>query len=134
MVIDVRPVHCMKAKLPISVTLLGIVTDVRPEQPKKAPPSIDVTLLGISVFLQPAIRVLVAVSMIALQLSRESYTVFPFSTDMDVRLGQLEKANPPINVTLLGIVSDVRAEQPWKVLCPIDVTLLGIVTDVKPEQ
>lgn len=49
-----------------------------------------VTLLGITVFLQPAIRVLVIVSMIALQLSRESYTLFPSSTDMDVKPEQPE--------------------------------------------
>ena len=40
---------------------------------------------GILVFMQPAISVLLAVSMIALQLSRESYAVLPSSTFMHVR-------------------------------------------------
>ena len=101
----------MKAKAPIDVTLLGIVNDVRPEQTSKAAYPIDVTLLGITVFSHPAIRVLVAVFMIALQLSRESYTVLPFSTDMDVRPEQAPKELASIEVTLLGMVTDVRLEQ-----------------------
>ena len=48
------------------VTLLGIVTEVKEEQPLKAPFSMLVTLLGMIVFWQPAISVLVAVSIIAL--------------------------------------------------------------------
>ena len=77
------------------VTLLGIVTEEREEQPKKALPPMLVTLLGIvievrerhfwkaefpmlvtlfgmTVFWQLIIRVFVAVSIIALQLSRLS--------------------------------------------------------------
>ena len=41
------------------------------------------TVLGMMVALHPAMSVLVAVSMMALQLSRESYRVFPFATTMD---------------------------------------------------
>ena len=41
-------------------------------QPQKASTPIEVTLLGIIVFLHPPIRVLVDVSIMALQLSRES--------------------------------------------------------------
>ena len=44
-----------------------------------------VTVLGITVFLQPVINVFVDVSIIALQLFRESYTVFPDSTTIDVK-------------------------------------------------
>ena len=73
MVTDVSPEQPLKALIPIDVTLLGIVTDVRPEQLAKAKFPIDVTLLGITVFGPPLIRVLLAVSIIALQLSRESY-------------------------------------------------------------
>ena len=81
-----------KGKFPIFVTLFGIVTDVRPLQPPKAPFPILVTPLGIIVFLHPAINSLEAVLIIALQLFRESYTVFPLSTTIEVRLVQSQKA------------------------------------------
>ena len=74
-----------KAKAPILVTLLGIVMEVRPEQPEKALSPMLVTLFGIEVFLHPAINVLDDDSIMALQLLRESYLVFPSSTTMDVR-------------------------------------------------
>jgi hypothetical protein len=61
-----------KASSPIDVTLLGIVTEVRPEQPSKALLPMDVTLLGITVPLHPINKVFDDVSIIALQLSRES--------------------------------------------------------------
>ena len=44
-----------------------------------------VTLLGIMVFLHPNMSELVDVLMIALQLLRESYSVLPGSTMMEVR-------------------------------------------------
>ncbi len=69
-----------------------------------------VTLLGIIVFLHPAINVLVAVSMMALQFSRESYLGLLESTFIDVRLEQLPKAKYPILVTLLGMVIEVKPE------------------------
>ena len=47
-----------------------------------------VTLLGIIVFMQPSIKVLVAVSIIALHPLRESYMLFPDSTIIEVRLVQ----------------------------------------------
>ena len=71
-VTDVKPVQPWKASMPMLVTLLEIVTDVKLEQPEKAPVPMLVTLLGMTVFLNPAISVLVAVSIIALQFSRES--------------------------------------------------------------
>ena len=91
-----------------------------------------VTLLGITVFLQPVINVFVDVFIIALQLSRESYTVFPDSTIIDVKPLQEAKAASPMLVTLLGIVTLVKPLQPEKTLSPMLVTLLGIVTPVKP--
>ena len=54
------------------VTLLGMVIAVSEEQEPKAYSPMLVTLLGILVFLQPLIKVFVAVSMIALQLLRLS--------------------------------------------------------------
>ena len=74
------------------VTLLGIVTEVKAEQPMKAYPSILVTLLGIIVVLHPKCSVFVAVSIIALQLFRESYTGFPSSTTIEVKREQEQKA------------------------------------------
>ena len=63
-----------------------------------------VILSGITVFLQPVINVFVDVSIIALQLSRESYTIFPDSTIIDSKSIQPEKAPLPMLLTLLGIV------------------------------
>ena len=67
------------------VTEFGMVTLVRPEQPKNAELSMLVTEFGITVFLHPTINVFVFVFIIALQLSRESYFVFPDSTSIVVR-------------------------------------------------
>ena len=46
--------------------------EVRLEQPENALSPMEVTELGMAVFMQPAINVLVAVSIMALQLLRES--------------------------------------------------------------
>ncbi len=54
------------------LTLLGNVSSGKPLQPPKAPFPILVTLFGMTLFLHPAINVLVFVSIIELQLSRES--------------------------------------------------------------
>ena len=82
---EVRPLQPWKAPISMIVTLLGIVIEVSPLQPQKAQPPIFHTLLGIVVFLHPDINVLDDVSMIALQLLRESYFVFPSSTIIEVR-------------------------------------------------
>ena len=80
---------------------------------------------------QPAISIFVAVSIIALQLLRESKTVFPFSTLMDVRLEQPEKGlRLLMRVTFLGMKIVVRL-QPEKAYPPIYVTFSGIVTEVR---
>ena len=71
-----------------------------------------VTLLGMVVFMQPLINVFEDVSIIALQLLRESYIVLPLSTFIDVKLEQPAKAQSPMLVTLLGMVTEVRPEQP----------------------
>ena len=70
-----------------------------------------VTEFGIIVFLHPKNKVFVFVSIIALQLSRESYFVFPDSTFIDVRPEQAWKAKYPMLVTEFGIVILVRPEQ-----------------------
>ena len=105
--IVVKPVQAEKAFLPIEVTLLGIVTEVRPVKLMKAPSPMEVTLFGINEFLQPAIKVLVDVSMMALQLSRESYVVLPDATVIVVKLMLPAKGVVKISFTVLGIVTDI---------------------------
>ena len=84
-VTEVKPGQPEKAYLPMLVTLLGIVTEVKAEQLSKAKSPMLVTLLGIIVVLHPECSVFVAVSIIALQLFRESYTGFPSSTTIEVK-------------------------------------------------
>ena len=74
------------------------------------------------VFLQPASKVFVAVSIIALQLSLESYLELPLSTTIDSKPLQPEKALPRIEVTELGMVTLVKPLQSSKALSPIEVT------------
>ena len=70
-----------------------------------------VTLLGTTEFSQPIIRVLVAVSIIALQFSRLSYIGFPDSTVIASKPVHSQKASSPMLVTLLGIVTDAKLLQ-----------------------
>ena len=118
----------------IEVMELGIVIDVMLEQPSNAWLPIFVTVLGIVVFLHPEKIIFVAVTIIALQLSLESYFGLPFSTTNEVKLGQFLKGVPSKLVTELGIVTEVKLLQPKKALRPIDVTVLGMSTDVIPVQ
>ena len=113
------------------VTEFGIVKEVRP-QPEKAPSPIVVTELGIIVFMHPAMSVLVSVSMIALQLLRESYFVLPLSTDIEVNPLQPAKAPLPMFVTVFCIVIDVRPLQPTKAPLPMLVTVFGITVFLQP--
>ena len=84
---------------------------VKPLQPENAPGPIEVTELGIIVFSHPLINVFVAVSIMALQFSRESYTELPLSTFMLVKPLQLPNALLPIEVTDLGMVTLVKPLQ-----------------------
>ena len=93
------------------VTPEGMVTLVRPLQFKKAPSPMTVTLEGMMVFLHPAIKVFEAVSIIALQLLRESYFLFPASTVIAIKPLQPPKAKPSILITLLGMVTEVKPLQ-----------------------
>ena len=134
MMTELRSEHSENAEVPILVTLLGIFIDVRPKQLWKATVPMLVTLLGMIDVLQPAIRVLLAVSIIALQLSRESYFGFSDATSMDTRFEQPRNTEPPMLVTLFGIVTEVSPEHLSKAEPTILVTLFGIVTEVSPEQ
>ena len=119
MVTDVRPEQLLKALSPMLVTLLGISILVKPVHPEKAPPAILSTPSGI---------------MYVPEYEGGKYAkTWEVYTGV-VRFVQPEKAEPPMLVTLLGIVILVRSVQPEKALRPMLVTLLGIVTDVKLEQ
>jgi hypothetical protein len=85
---SVSPLQLLKAYSPIVVTRCGRVMEVSSVQPKKARGPMADTDAGITVFLQPATRVLVAVSMMALQLFLESYTGLPAATVIDSKPGQ----------------------------------------------
>ena len=94
-VTEVKEVHPEKAYAPIDVTLFGITIEVKDEQLKKADPPIEVTLSGIIVVAQPTINLLVEVSIIALQLFLESYTLFPSSTIIEVKeIQRIKKCSP----------------------------------------
>ncbi len=80
MVTEVSPLQPENAQSLMVVTELGMVTEVRPLQPENALEPMEVTELGMVVFLQPFTSVFVAVSMMALQLSRESYVELPAAT------------------------------------------------------
>ena len=84
---------------------------VSPLQLRNASTPMLVIELGMIVLLHPKTNALLDVSMIALQLSRESYFELPLSTRIDVRLVQLLKAVLLISVTELGIVILVRLLQ-----------------------
>jgi len=68
--------------------------------------------------------------MIALQLSRESYTLLPGETAIDVKAVQFSKAQRPIEVTVSGINIEVNLSQPANACSSIDVTPSGIVNEV----
>ena len=122
--------HPEKAPYPKLVTLLGISMDVKPPIPRNAFVSILVTLLGTMVDLHPCINVLVDVSMMALQSSRESYLGLLTSTLITDKFWQHSKGFEPMFVTLPGIVTDVNPQS-----LKADTSMeqpSGISTDVSP--
>lgn len=100
--------HPPNAPFSIDVTLLGMSIVTKSLHPEKAPLPIIVTSWGITVFLHPRIILFVYVSIIALQLPRESYLAFFSSTRIDSKAPTEEKAKSPICKTDLGIVSDFK--------------------------
>ena len=88
--------------------------------------------VGITLFLHPAIKVLLFVSI--KQLPALWYTLLFLSTVMLSRLEQPENAEEPMLVTLFGIVMLVRLEQYLNAQSPMLVTLFGIVMLVIFEQ
>ena len=86
------PLHQQNAYHSILVTELGMLMVVSLVQPSKALKPIDVMSLGMIVFLQPTTNRLEFVSMMALQLFRESKKGLSLATVMAVSALQLEKA------------------------------------------
>ena len=78
-----------------------------------------VTPFGRLLFSPPSTTVLLAVSMMALQLLRESYIGFPSSTVIETKLGQNGKAYRAISVTLLEMLTEVKSLHLWKANSPI---------------
>ena len=91
----------------MEITELGMVIDVSELQSLKADSPMEETELGMVLLLQPCMRVFVAVSIMALQPLRLSYTVLPFSTTIDVNSLHPAKALKLIAMIELGIVTDV---------------------------
>ncbi len=122
------------ASWPMLVTLLGMEMEVRLEHPQKANPPMLVTVFGMVEFLQPAIRVLEDVSIMALQLFLESYLGFDGSIKMVFNIEQHQKTRLPMLVTLLPMVTEVSPEHPQKASFSMLVTLLGMVMEGRLEQ
>ena len=121
-VIEDKPAQPENAPLPIVATPEGMVMELKSPQPEKALLPMLVTLLGITVFLQPEIRLLLAVSIIALQPSRESYFALFASTTILFRLLQPANAPLPIEVIVLGMLTAVRLVQFAKASSAMAVT------------
>ena len=122
--IDDKPLQPRNTNSPMLVTLSGIVIDVKPMQPSNADIPMLVTLpsVGITLFLQPAIKVLLTVSI--KQFPVLWYTVFPFETVIDAKFiqeGNAESPSPML-VTLSGIVIVVNTLQLQNAPCPMLVT------------
>lgn len=68
-------------------------------------------------------------------LGMPMYEVFPsnrFGSESNVSPEHLANAEPPMLVTVSGIVIDVNPEQPENANSPMFVTLSGIEIDVNP--
>ena len=133
MLMEVRDEQPEKQRFPKLVTEEGMSMEVRDEQPRKQSLPRLVTEEGITVLAHPAIIVLLCVSIIALQFSRESYTGLFSSTMMEERALQYSKQKFPNLVTEEGMSMEVRAEQFQKQLSPRLVTEEGMVMEVRDE-
>ena len=86
--IEVNFSQPLNALFPIVVTEFGILMSFKPLQPMNELSPMVVTELGITVFEHPLISVLVKVSMMALQLPRESYTLLSSDTERSLKFSQ----------------------------------------------
>lgn len=134
MLTEVSPLHKLNALLSMEVTELLMSIEVRPVQLENAEFPMEVTVFGMTVFMQPAIKTLVLVMMMALQLFRESYTVFSASTTICPKLSQPLNTLCPMEVTELGMVIVVRPSQSLNAPIPMEINELGRVIDVRLVQ
>ena len=130
---DSKEEQPQNADFPIEVTLSGITIDFKEVRPLNASSPIEVTPSGITVDLQPTSSLLVAVSMIPLQLARESYTGLSGLTVIEFNEDN-KNANSPIEVTLSGMTMDSKDSQDMNAQSPIEVTPSGITMDRKEEH
>ena len=94
------------ADLQISLIELGITIDFILVPANASSPIFSIPW-GIFVFLQPEIKVLVFVSIIALQLLWESYVLLLELTFISFNLEQFKKELESISLTELGMIIDV---------------------------
>jgi hypothetical protein len=117
----------------IFVTDVGIDIDSREVRCEKACAPISTTDSGIVVVQHPTRILFAAVSMIALQLSRESKILLPSATTTDTKEEQPIKGLPklwsPNLCTDAGIATDLIDTQSLKALLPIHSTPSGITID-----
>ena len=92
----------------------------------------EITVLGMIVLMQPAINALVRVLMMALQLSRESYTGFSASTTICSKLLQLENTLLAMEFTVFGMFIEVRDRQLANAYSPMVNRELEKPTEVRP--
>ena len=90
-----------------------------------------VTFEGMTVFLHPDTKLLSLVFIMALQLLRLSYTLFPLATTIDVRPLQQAKAPYPMLFTLSGMFIAVRPLHLKKAMFPMLFTLAGMSIAVR---
>ena len=100
----VSAVHPINAYSPIHFTDSGMLMLVSALHCSNAPSPIHVTDSGITVLANPCIRQFVLVSMMALQLFRESYTLFSSATTMLVSALHPSNAQSPIILTDSGML------------------------------
>jgi hypothetical protein len=86
------------------------------------------------VFEQPLTNLFEAVSIMALQFSRESYMTLLSSTTIVINPLQPSKAEGLMDVTEFGMDNEVNLLQPAKAKSPIVVILLGMAMEVRPLQ
>ena len=125
-VIDVNALHPLKADAPIVVMASGNSISVSPVQSSNAEGPMAVKVSGTREVLQPINRVLLAVSITALQWSRESSQGLPGDTLSRTRLVQPSKSLGTI-VLSEAPISTSSSDSHWaKAFSPSTVTESGI--------
>ena len=127
MVTLVSSSHQKNTLTPILFTDLGMVILFNLLHASNAQFPISVTESGITVLAHPCIRRFVLVSMMALQLFRESYTLFSSATIILVSPKHPRNTALSIFVTDSGMLTFVSVSHQLNALSSISVTELGMV-------